>query len=97
MSENNEEDFYKILGVTTAATTADINKAYRDLAMKWHPDKNMDNADAVEYFKEKILPAYETLSDPLKRKNYDINELDLEVSKPKDRVAIANLVYMLMI
>ncbi|XP_073970993.1 dnaJ homolog subfamily B member 6-like isoform X10 [Rhodnius prolixus] len=64
-------DYYKILEVNKGASTADIKKAYRRLALKWHPDKNPDNADeANKKFKE-ISQAYEVLSDDKKRRIYD--------------------------
>lgn len=65
------EDYYKILGVDKNATLDDIKKAYRKLALKWHPDRNPDNkAHAEEMFK-KISEAYAVLSDPGKRVQYD--------------------------
>ena len=64
------DDFYKILGVEKTATEKQIKKAYRKLAMKYHPDKNKA-ADAADKFK-KIASAYECLSDPQKRKQYDL-------------------------
>ncbi|MCX7817268.1 MAG: DnaJ domain-containing protein [Syntrophales bacterium] len=65
------EDYYKILGVDKNATLDDIKKAYRKLALKWHPDRNPDNkAHAEEMFK-KISEAYAVLSDPEKREQYD--------------------------
>ena len=64
-------DYYKILGVTKEATDAEIKKAYRKLALKWHPDKNPNNrAEAEEKFK-KINEAYSVLSDKDKRRQYD--------------------------
>lgn len=64
-------DYYKVLDVTKSATTADIKKAYRKLALKWHPDKNPDNPEeANKRFKE-ISEAYEVLSDEKKRRVYD--------------------------
>ncbi|XP_071540213.1 dnaJ homolog subfamily B member 6 isoform X2 [Panulirus ornatus] len=64
-------DYYKILEVSRNASVADIKKAYRRLALKWHPDKNPDNQDeATKKFKE-ISEAYEVLSDEKKRKIYD--------------------------
>ncbi len=64
------KDYYKILGVDKNATAEEIKKAYRRLAMKYHPDKNPNNKSAEEKFKE-ITEANEVLSDPEKRKKYD--------------------------
>ena len=65
------DDYYKILGLDKGANDAEIKKAYRKLAMKWHPDKNADNkAQSEENFK-KISEAFEVLSDEQKRKTYD--------------------------
>lgn len=64
------KDFYQQLGVSRSASADDIKKAYRKLAMQYHPDKNPGNKKAEEKFKE-ISEAYEVLSDPDKRKNYD--------------------------
>ncbi len=64
------KDYYKTLGVDKNATSEDIKKAYRKLAMKYHPDRNPDNKSAEEKFKE-ITEANEVLSDPDKRKKYD--------------------------
>jgi DnaJ family protein B protein 11 len=63
-------DFYKILGVTKSASPAEIKKAYRALSLKWHPDKNPDDASAVDKFTD-VSAAYEALSDPDKRRKYD--------------------------
>ncbi|XP_019765689.2 dnaJ homolog subfamily B member 6 isoform X1 [Dendroctonus ponderosae] len=64
-------DYYRVLEVPKSATTAEIKKSYRKLALKWHPDKNNDNVDeATKKFKE-ISEAYEVLSDDSKRKIYD--------------------------
>ena len=64
------KDYYKILGVEKSATKDEINKAFRKLALKYHPDKNPNNKAAEEKFKE-ITEAHEVLSDPEKRKKYD--------------------------
>jgi DnaJ-class molecular chaperone len=64
-------DYYEVLGVQKTATADEIKKAYRRLAITWHPDKNPDNkAEAEERFKE-ISGAYQILSDPDKRQKYD--------------------------
>lgn len=64
-------DYYKILQVDKNANDHDLKKAYRKLAMKWHPDKNPNNKkDAEDKFKQ-ISEAYEVLSDPQKRAIYD--------------------------
>lgn len=63
-------DFYQTLGVSRTASADEIKKAYRKLAMQFHPDKNQGNKKAEEKFKE-ISEAYEVLSDEKKRKNYD--------------------------
>ena len=64
------KDYYKILGVEKSATKEEISKAFRKLALKYHPDKNPNNKAAEEKFKE-ITEAHEVLSDPEKRKKYD--------------------------
>jgi molecular chaperone DnaJ len=64
------KDLYNVLGVDRGATDDDIKKAYRKMAMKWHPDKNKDNPDAESKFKD-ISAAYEVLSDVNKKSNYD--------------------------
>eukprot|EP01147_Barroeca_monosierra_P003090 gene3091-8194_t len=65
-----ERDFYKILNVKRTATTKEIKKAYRKLAIQYHPDKNPGNDDAAKKFQD-IGAAYEVLSDDEKRKIYD--------------------------
>lgn len=65
-----KRDYYEVLGVKRDATAEEIKKAYRQLALKYHPDKNPDNPKAEEQFKE-IAEAYEVLSDPEKRQQYN--------------------------
>jgi molecular chaperone DnaJ len=65
-----KRDYYDTLGVNRDASDEDIKKAYRKLAMKWHPDRNPDNPKSEEHFKE-AKQAYEILSDPKKRTAYD--------------------------
>lgn len=65
-----KRDYYEVLGVSKSADATEIKKAYRKLAMKYHPDKNQGDKEAEEKFKE-INEAYEVLSDETKRKNYD--------------------------
>ena len=64
------KDYYKILGVERNATAEEIKKAFRKLAMKYHPDRNKGNKEAEENFKN-INEANEVLSDPKKRARYD--------------------------
>jgi molecular chaperone DnaJ len=65
-----KQDFYTVLGVPRDATEADIKKAYRKLAMEWHPDRNNGDKAAEEQFKL-VTEAYEVLRDPEKRAAYD--------------------------
>jgi molecular chaperone DnaJ len=65
-----KRDYYDVLGVAKNASDDDIKKAYRKLAMKYHPDRNPGSKDAEEHFKE-AKQAYEMLSDPQKRAAYD--------------------------
>lgn len=64
------KDYYEILGVGRKAEQKEIEKAYKKLAMKYHPDRNQGNTEAEQRFKE-ISEAYAVLSDPQKRKRYD--------------------------
>lgn len=64
------KDYYQILGVTEASTEDDIRRRYRKMAMQYHPDRNPDDPQAEEKFKE-IAEAYGVLTDPVKRASYD--------------------------
>lgn len=65
-----KRDYYEVLGVSKDASEADLKKAYRQVAKKYHPDLNPDNKEAEAKFKE-ANEAYEILSDPQKRQQYD--------------------------
>ena len=65
-----KRDYYDILGISKGASAAEIKKAYRKMAVKYHPDKNPDDKAAEEKFKE-AAEAYEVLSDPDKKARFD--------------------------
>lgn len=67
---SNKRDYYEILGVSKSSSLDEIKKAYRKLALKYHPDRNKGNAEAEDKFKE-ATEAYEILRDENKRKLYD--------------------------
>ena len=65
-----KRDYYEVLGVDKSASAQEIKKAYRKLALKYHPDKNPDDKEAEEKFKE-AAEAYEVLSNDEKKAKYD--------------------------
>ncbi len=65
-----KRDYYEVLGVSKGASESEIKKAYRKLALKYHPDKNPDDKEAEDKFKE-AAEAYEILSNPEKKQRYD--------------------------
>ncbi len=67
----NSDDYYKVLGVDRQASDQDLKKAYRKLALKWHPDKNPTNRELAENNFKLVSEAYDVLSDSQKRKIYD--------------------------
>ncbi|KAF1793387.1 DnaJ domain, conserved site [Phytophthora cactorum] len=64
------DDYFEVLNLPRSASASDVKRAYRKLAVQWHPDKNRSSPRAEEFFK-KISEAYEVLSDPEKRKVYE--------------------------
>ena len=66
-----EEDLYAMLGVSPSANGDEIRRAYRKLAVRWHPDKNPDDKERAEAMFKKVAAAYEILSDDDKRAAYD--------------------------
>ena len=65
------QDYYKLMGLKRDATEDQIKKAFKKLAIRYHPDKNQDNPEAAKKKFQEIANAYETLSDPEKRRIYD--------------------------
>src|ERR687884_1384244 len=65
-----KRDYYEVLGVGRSATTEEVKRAYRKLALQYHPDRNPNNPQAEARFKE-VNEAYEVLSDDTKRRQYD--------------------------
>jgi DnaJ-class molecular chaperone len=71
MVQETKRDFYTVLGVKKDANEADLKKAYRKLALRWHPDKNKDNKDVAEKKFKEVAEAYAVLNDKEKREIYD--------------------------
>ena len=92
MSDASKVNYYEVLGVSENATSDEIRKAYKKLAIKWHPDKNPDNKEFAEEKFKSISEAYNVLSDPKKREewenyrnggfNGDFNMSDFEMNDP---------------
>ena len=71
MADVHSDDYYKVLGVGRSASEQEISKAYKKLAIKWHPDKNAQNREKAEENFKKVSEAYEVLSNKEKRQIYD--------------------------
>jgi len=78
LKQSKEKNYYKILGVDRKATKKEIKKAYKDGALKWHPDKNPDNVEEAEKKFSEIAEAYEVLSDEELRGKFDRGEAVFE-------------------
>ena len=74
LKQSKEKNYYKILGVPRNAKLKEIKKSYRELALKWHPDKNTDDPEKAESMFQDISEAYEVLSDKELRAKYDRGE-----------------------
>lgn len=70
MPQTNKRDYYEVLGVNRQASPAELKRAYRGLAMRYHPDRNPGDRESEDHFKE-IGEAYQVLSDPDRRQRYD--------------------------
>ena len=71
MANVHSDDYYEVLGISNKATDDEIKKAYRKLAIRWHPDKNPNNKEEAEEVFKKVAEAYEVLSNADKRAVYD--------------------------
>merc|ERR1719300_241597 len=76
IGDRGKRDYYDVLGVSQDATPQQLKKAYRKLALKWHPDKNPENAKEAESKFKEIAEAYEVLSDERQRRQYDHGGFD---------------------
>ncbi|CAE7941680.1 DNAJC7 [Symbiodinium sp. KB8] len=77
-----QKNYYAVLGVSFNATQADIKKAYRRLALKWHPDKNVDRTEEASQKFKALQEAFEVLSDPVRRQEVDGEERSSYTSYP---------------
>lgn len=82
MADESSKSYYDILGIKSDATENEIKKAYKKLAVRWHPDKNLDNKELAEKKFSSISNAYHILSDPEKRKKYDMYGKDFDQGGP---------------
>ena len=85
-----EKNYYEVLGIPREANVAEIKKAYRTLALKWHPDKNPDKKEEAEIRFKEISEAYEVLSDS---KYIFLNKLFLQHIFERKCVSLALLVF----
>jgi molecular chaperone DnaJ len=83
--KENQTDYYRVLGLSPEAKDSEVRKAYRKLALRYHPDRNPGNQDSEEKFKE-INQAYRVLSDPQKRRAYDFWQISRRKGFPGDRI-----------
>ncbi|XP_076816369.1 uncharacterized protein LOC143462193 isoform X1 [Clavelina lepadiformis] len=90
MHRKSNTDYYKVLGVTKAATEEEIKKAYKKLAKQWHPDKNPKQKDHAEKKFKEISEAYQVLSDGVKRIDYDKNRDYYERDREMDEILRKN-------
>ena len=82
-----KDDYYTLLGVEIKASADEINKAYKKLALRWHPDKNLNDLEKAQEVFQSITEAHGVLSDPQKRRIYDIERAQstYEVLSEQDR------------
>ena len=76
------QDHYGVLGIARGASVQEVQKAYRKLAQKYHPDKMGDSVDAKVF--RRVQKAYDTLSDPMKRQEYDDESSVKFVKNPEE-------------